>query len=372
MAKLDTVLIKVASRCNIDCRYCYVYHSPDKGFRRQPARMSLRVIDTAIERLVEQKYLQKQDFAVVLHGGEPLLLGKSRLNRLLRGLRSSLGSEATIALQTNGTLLDDNLVSLFAETRTRVAVSIDGPANVNDRFRLDRKNLSTFSTTVEAIKRLRDHSESAEFFKGVLAVVDPFSDPEEVYRFFKELGVPSVDFLYRDGNHDRLPFGKNSLESREYGEWMARLWDLYIEDREPVPIECLDNLFRGLFGRKSTKEGTGNSLYSILVVETDGSIVKNDTLKNSYDGADQFNRNWSIMENSFAEVLMSDEFSRHKESQRANHATCRVCPWLSACGGGMLLHRWSDDSGYDNPSVYCEDQKFLCRKIARTASSMSS
>ena len=368
---IDTVLLKVASRCNLDCQYCYVYHSPDQGWRGQPARMSWNTIDAAIARLSELKDYQLQPLAVVLHGGEPLLLGRPRMERLLGGLRSALGSESTIALQTNGTLVDDGFVELFAKTRTAVAVSIDGPMAVNDRFRTDHRGRSTFSGAVKAIGRLREHPQSSEFFRGALAVVDPYSNPETVYDFFKHLHIPSIDFLFRDGNHERLPYGKNSFESHEYGQWMTRLWEVYISDPEPIPIECLDNLVRGLFGRKSTKEGTGDSSYGILVVETDGTITKNDTLKNSYDGADRFSQNWSIHWNSFSEVASSPEYIQHTASQGASHDSCLKCPLLRACGGGMLLHRWSIESGYDNPSVYCKDQQYLCNRIVETLQSIS-
>ena len=143
--------------------------------------------------------------------------------------------------------------------------------------------------------------------KAFLAVIDPCSDPEEVYGFFKSLKVPSVDFLLRDGNHERLPHGKHSFRSVEYGRWMSRLWELYVADPDPTPIECLDNLVRGMFGAERTKEGSGVTNYGILVVDTDGTITKNDTLKNSFDGADRFSGDWSVLRNSFPEVA---EFNR--------------------------------------------------------------
>ena len=367
---IDTVLLKVASRCNLDCKYCYFYHSPDQGWLRQPARMSWETIDAVIARLAELSEHQKRPLAVVLHGGEPLLLGKAKLERLLEGLRSALGQESTIALQTNGTLVNDELVEVFAETRTVVGVSIDGPSDVNDKFRVDRCGRSSFSGTIAAIERLRDHPRRAEIFRGVLAVIDPHSDPEAVYEFFKSLKVPSVDFLLRDGNHDRLPYGKGSFESREYGRWMARLWELYVADPEPTPIEFLDNLVRGMFGAESTKEGSGVASYGILVVETDGTITKNDTLKNSFDGADLFCRNWSVHRNSFSEVTASAEYLQYAASQRTKHRECLECKLLPACGGGMMLHRWSADKGYDNPSVYCRDQKHLLNRVADTVLSI--
>ena len=73
MVELDTVVLKVASRCNINCRYCYVYNMGDSGWSRGPKQMSrdtCRATAMALARLVRE---QRRPFAVVLHGGEPLL-----------------------------------------------------------------------------------------------------------------------------------------------------------------------------------------------------------------------------------------------------------------------------------------------------------
>ena len=83
---IDTILLKTASRCNIACSYCYVYQLGDQGWRRQPPTMSPSTIDAIVGRLDELRQAQDRDFAVVLHGGEPLLLGEALLARLLTGL----------------------------------------------------------------------------------------------------------------------------------------------------------------------------------------------------------------------------------------------------------------------------------------------
>ena len=72
--KIDTVLLKVASRCNIDCDYCYIYRLGDQGWARMPKVMSSETIDAVISSLTDLANTQGSGFAVVLHGGEPLLL----------------------------------------------------------------------------------------------------------------------------------------------------------------------------------------------------------------------------------------------------------------------------------------------------------
>jgi uncharacterized protein len=216
---------------------------------------------------------------------------------------------------------------------------------------------------MRGIELLRNHRDADFLYSGLLAVVDPDSDPSEVYSFFKTLGPPGVDFLYRDGNHTRLPAGKKSFQSTEYGEWFVRLLDIYLYDPHPLRIRFLDDLMRIILGGTATKDGVGLTDFGVLIVDTDGSIAKNDTLKSAFDGADRFTEKWSVRTHRLGEVLNSTEFSDYHASQQPISRVCRACPELKVCGGGMTLHRWRDDNGFDNPSVYCADQLLLIRSI---------
>ncbi len=288
MIELDTILIKVASRCNINCSYCYVYNMGDSGWADMPNHISYETINAVARALGELTQMQSRPFAVVLHGGEPLLLGPKRLRHLISVMRSKLPPDTAFSLQTNGILINDEILDLCSETRTTVSVSIDGPLHIHDKNRVGHTGQGTYYKVIEGIERLRNHHDSKFLFSGLLAVIDPESDPNEVYDFFKELDPPSVDFIYRDGNHAKLPFGKESLESTEYGEWLAKLLDIYLADRQPIRIRFLDDLIKLVLGGSGTKDGVGLTNYGVLIIDTDGSITKNDTLKSSFDGADRF------------------------------------------------------------------------------------
>ena len=356
MSNLDTVLIKTASRCNFDCSYCYVYRGQDTSWRLQPKRMRQEVVSVVCDRLIEQADRQEAGFAIVLHGGEPLLLGFDGLSALLHGLRTHLPSEQyPISVQTNGTLLSNALLDLFSQTRTSVSVSIDGPLEVNDLARLGHRGESTHAATIHGIHLLASHPDRAFLFAGTLSVIQPSARADTVYWFLKALGTPSMDFLFQDGNHDHLPPGKSCFQSTEYGEWLANLFDVYMSDPSPVRIRVLDDTIKLCLGGGSRKEGHGENSYGILIIETDGSIRKNDTLRASFDGADLFRVPWNVVSTSLAEVLSSPEFRMYTDMQRPTAGQCRECKLLFACGGGMPLYRWSSDRGYDNPSIYCRD-----------------
>ena len=360
---IDTVLLKTASRCNIACSYCYVYQLGDRGWLRQPPAMSQSTIDATVRCLDELRQAQDRDFAVVLHGGEPLLLGDTLLARLLTGLGTRLPTGCTLSVQTNGTLLTSRRLDILADAGATVSVSLDGPATINDSRRLAFDQRGTFEATLEGIHRLQRHPDADRLFSGTLSVVDPSTDPGEVYWFLRGLGVPGMNFLLPDGNHSRLPPGKAAFESHEAGAWLARLFDIYMSDPHPVPIRVLDDLVKLLLGGSATKEGMGQDLNAIVIIDTDGTVTKNDTLKSTSDGADRYSERWSVHSHSLQEIARTAAFRDHVEMQRPTATQCRRCPELSVCGGGMPLYRWSDERRFDNPSVYCSDHVFLISRV---------
>ena len=247
-----------------------------------------------------------------------------------------------------------------------MSVSIDGPPEANDLARLDHRGESTYAATMRGIRLLASHSRREFLFAGTLSVIQPAVDPALVYEFLKASGTPGMDFLLQDGNHDRLPPGKARFTSTEYGQWLNRLFDLYIADPSPVPIRVVDDIIKLCLGGTSRKEGRGKDRHGILIVETDGEIRKNDTLRASFEGADRFGSRWNVTSTSLSTVLSSPEYLAYADMQVPASSHCRSCNLLAICGGGMPLYRWSADRGYDNPSVYCHDHAvFIRHAIAR-------
>ena len=252
---IDTVLLKVASRCNLSCSYCYVYHMGDEGWRRQPKQMSAAVQLATVRQLAALYCYQDRPLSVVLHGGEPLLIGTRRLRRLCRQLRRALPAPCGVHVQTNGVLLTDEIIDIFVEFNVGVSISIDGPPAVHDRLRVDHGGAGSHQRVIRAIRRLTSRRDAAPLFAGVLAVIDPTSRPDLVYAALKETGAPSIDFLVRDGNHVRLPPGKTSARSTEYGRWMVGLLNVYLSDPEPPRVRVLDDMLRLILGGQAQKEG---------------------------------------------------------------------------------------------------------------------
>jgi uncharacterized protein len=319
--------------------------------------MSAEVISAVVSEVGRLSHSQAHPVSVVLHGGEPLLLGVKGIKELVGGLRGSLRQDAGIHVQTNGVLLSEPFIEVFAEHDVGISISFDGP--VHDRNRLDLAGRGSHDRVLSAIERLNAHPAGGKLFTGLLAVVDPDTDPTVVYEALKATGAPGLDFLYRDGNHVTLPYGKLNSNSTECGEWMIRLADHYLADPDPPRIRVLDDLIRLILGGKGRKEGIGLTEYGIIVIETDGTVTKNDTLKVGHAGGDRFSEQHRITDRRLEEFLHADEMAAYHGIQRPSSPVCQKCPELQVCGGGMTAHRWSDNNGYDNPSIFCADQKLL-------------
>jgi len=357
--EIDTVLVKTASRCNLDCTYCYVYNLGDDNWKYQPRRMADEILAAVISRLGDLSHAQSRPLSVVLHGGEPLLLGLKAMRRLVEGLKATLRSDAGLHIQTNGILLSDDFIELFACYDVGISISLDGPAEVHDRNRLDHQGNGSYDRVTRAIARLVAHPAGDRLFSGILAVVDPTSDPVNVYESLKATGTPAFDFLYRDGNWELLPPGKTRPHSTEYGNWMVAILDHYLADPSPPRIRVLDDLMRLILGGRGQKEGIGLSDYGILVVDTDGRIMRNDTLKVAYSGADHFDAERSIIDCDLLELASTPALLGYFGLQVPTSPICHNCSEQRICGGGMPAHRWSADRGYSNPTIFCSDQLVL-------------
>ena len=110
MIAIDTVLVKLASRCNLDCDYCYVYRMGDDAWRLQPKLMSERTVEALGENLARLVVAQGRPLSLVFHGGEPLLVGASRFDAICAKLREQLPPTVGLHVQTNGLLLNDDVM----------------------------------------------------------------------------------------------------------------------------------------------------------------------------------------------------------------------------------------------------------------------
>ena len=358
---LGTFIFKVANRCNIDCDYCYVFHSVDESWRSKPARISPDVIDASARRIGEYAEAHRlASVSVIFHGGEPLLLGRPAFERMVARLRDRIGAGTMVCfqVQTNGTLLDERWIDLFHRIGVRVGISLDGPARANDRHRRTHQGRSTFQAALDGIQAA---GRRADLFSGVLAVVDIRNDPVEVYDLLASLRPPVIDFNLPHANHQQPPLRQDAGRP-EYGLWLSEVFDRWASASRQAPtIRMFEDIAALSLGATTSVESLGLGSPDLVVIESDGSVEGVDTLRTAEPGASALGL--TVFDNSMDEVAAHPKVSGRALGERVLAAECRACDLVEVCGGGYLPHRFKPGSGYENPSVYCDDLTHLIRHI---------
>lgn len=361
---LDTFLLKIASRCNLACPYCYVYELEDQGWRAQPRFMSAATQEAALGRIRDHVLAHGLGaVTVIFHGGEPLLAGPDGIDAIATRTRERLGdvAELRLGLQTNGTLFDRRFLAVALRHGMRVGLSIDGPAHHHDRYRFHPNGRGSSALAEKAASLLRDNPDA---WGGVLCVVNIEIEPQEVWEHLCSLEPKSIDLLLPLATHDRLPPGVRSpSEVAAYGDWLVRFLELwYRAGGERPDVRYFSSIMRLLLGRRSLVESIGIGLSTLIVVESNGDLEAVDSLKSCYEGAAATGLN--VFDHALDQALAAPAIMSRQMGAAALPATCRRCAYLKACGGGYQPHRYSRTRGFQNPSVYCAALKMLISRIA--------
>ncbi|NUR91027.1 MAG: FxsB family radical SAM/SPASM domain protein [Nonomuraea sp.] len=348
-------IVKLHSRCNLACTYCYVYEMADQSWRRQPRSMTRATVDAVAARIAEHAAThQLKSVEITLHGGEPLLAGMAHVRYAVNALRSALGERTTavVQVQTNGVLLGEEFLDLLAELDVYVGVSLDGDAEAHDRHRLRPDGSGSHHRVTAGLERLTSPA-YRHLFSGLLCTLDLANDPVRIYEALLEHHPPTIDFLLPHGNWDTPPPGWSATSS-PYGVWLVAVFDRWRSARpRETRVRLFHEIIRQLCGSPSRSESIGLAPVAVVVVETDGGIEQIDTLKSAYEGATRTPLH--VLSNSFEEALFERPIVARQIGRDALSGTCVSCDVVGICGGGLYPHRYREGSGFRNPSVYSRD-----------------
>lgn len=367
------LVMKVASRCNINCTYCYMY-SNDKSYLKQPKFMSQETVVQLLQRVKEHciRHSLKR-FFFVFHGGEPLLASKEFYINFVETARVMLNGivKMYFSLQTNALLLDDEWCELFVKYRIRVGISMDGPQEIHDLHRIDHAGNGTFSRVLKGLEVLK-RSELHQYSK-LLCVMNVDTDPDALYDFFKSTGMKTIDLLFPDVNYEQPAAADFEKMETRYADWLIRIFDRWVNDSRsdaPLQIRRFNHAVSLLLGKSTMADEMGLEHNSVLVIETDGGIEAIDTMKICGDGFTKANLN--VRANTIDEALDSQLAKLYYTSHTNLCSKCDACHVKEVCGGGNISHRYSKANNFDNPSIYCKDLEKLYLHIRETVVQMLS
>jgi uncharacterized protein len=353
---LSQFVLKVHGRCDLACDHCYVYESLDQSWRTRSRAMTPETVKVAAARIAEHAAAhQLRRVRIVLHGGEPLLLGLAGMRTTLAELRAAIEPVTTVDLrmQSNGVLLTEAFCDLLAEFDVHVGISIDGDRTANDRHRRFANGASSYDQVLRALALLR-RPEYQRIFAGLLCTVDVRNDPITVYEALVAQEPPRIDFLLPHSTWDDPP-PRPTDDQTPYHSFLACIYDRWRRDGQPVRVRLFESLMSTAEGGPSGSEWVGLDPADIAVIETDGEWEQADSLKITFDGAPA--TGMSVFTHSADEVSVLPGVARRQHGMADLSATCRACPVVRQCGGGLFAHRYRTGNGFDNPSVFCADLK---------------
>ena len=347
------------AECNIDCTYCFYLHK--SGLLHHPAhsRMSDAVLETHIRQYIEAQTGDEVVFS--WQGGEPTLMGLAFFERVaaLQAKYARPGLRIENDLQTNGLLLDDRWIAFLKRNRFHVGLSIDGPRELHDRYRVTKNGKPTFDLVMAAAAMLR----KAEVPFAALCVVnrDNALHPREVYRFLvDEVGTWRVQFtpaveprqfqtdapaLAQDQPREDDPRARPgapdsivtdwSVDPVDYGRFLSTVWDeWFATDIGRVHVNLFETAVAQAAGMPAQMCTQSETCGKALAVEHDGEVFACDHFV--YPEYRMGNINETHLGN-LAFSPAQQDFGRAKSATLPTK--CRSCAYLKLCWGECPKNR---------------------------------
>ena len=348
------------STCNIDCTYCF-FLSKEALYPNDKSRMSAATLDAYIRQLLESH--RTPEVTVAWQGGEPTLMKVEFFEHavsLVEKYRRP-GQNVQQTFQTNGLLLDDEWCRFFKKHNFLVGLSVDGPRELHDTYRRDRRGGGTFDLVMRGWSHLRDHG--VDF--NILCTVNAANQAHgrTIYRFFRdELGAKWMQFIpiierateqtidiANQGWSDRPGRGKRllytqtgnlvterSVGGEQYGRFMIDIFEEWVRrDVGRVFVQLFDVTLEAYFGRHLLCIHAPTCGYG-PALEHNGDLYTCDHF------VEPDHKLGNIHTTHMAELVASRQMRKFGDDKRDGLTKqCRQCEVRFLCNGGCPKDRFS-------------------------------
>lgn len=351
MPPLPCLIKTVSSDCNLACSYCYYGKSPrDRYAHRQ-------VSSAMLEKFMPQymEYIKDSHQASLSwQGGEPTLAGLNFFYHVVE-LEAQCALPGTIisnALQTNGTLLNDDWGRFLKTYNFLVGVSLDGPEEINDVVRKGVAGNGSFRRVMKGIEALQRNR--VDF--NILTVLGPHNvgRVRELMRFFRGEGFHYLQFMPAMAFQAIQPLKSPSylITPEKYAEFLVALFDEWYGNGTPtVSVRIFDNFLESYLGVQNELCVHSRSCNSGIVVEHNGDVYPCDFY---------IHPRWklgNIFERPLGEIVESPRRRKFIEQKQPLGAQCLECEWRSICNGGCARNRFVLGDGSLGTEYFCQSYK---------------
>ncbi|MCL0058697.1 SPASM domain-containing protein, partial [Dehalococcoidia bacterium] len=294
------------------------------------------------------------------HGGEPLLAGIEFYQKAIQYQNSfkERGQRIRNGITTNGTLIDKAWANFFMEYGFQIGVSLDGPEQYHDQYRLYPDGKGSFQDVIRGINILKETgvkfhvisvitNESAVAPRQVLEFF-ALSDLSDFVNFVPSLGIETGEVISFE----------NSVSPRLYVDFLIEVFDLWLKECKPsLRVLPLESVVRAFMGRAQEDCRFAGECERNLVLDCDGSVLACST--HGYMDSFKFGN----IRHGFASILRSSTYQKYKGYLLGIKERCSGCRWYQICNGGCPREHWL--GGYFN-NMYrkdCKDLKHLYKYI---------
>ena len=363
-AKPLYVMLKPAgAHCNLACKYCY-YLEKNNLYQNTPRHL---MSDEMLEQFTRE-YIEAQTMPQVLftwHGGEPLMRSIDFYKKALELQKKyAHGKQIDNVIQTNGTLLTDEWCEFFAQNHWLVGISIDGPQEYHDHYRVTPAGKPSWEKVMQGISLLKKHR--VEW--NAMAVVNAYNaeHPLEFYHFFRDNGCQYLQFTpiverlteHEDGRtlaslaDDReIPLADASVTPQQWGNFLCTIFDDWVRhDVGKTFVEIFDCTLANWMGVLPGICAYSKECGHAGVMEHNGDVYS----------CDHFvfpeYKLGNIRDQSLIDMLYGEKqqaFSRLKHTSLPRQ--CKECDMEFACHGECPKNRFEKDK-YGEPGL-----NYLCQ-----------
>ena len=326
----------VGARCNLNCNYCYYLEKDDL----YPEKEHFLMTDDILEKYIIQHIDASTEDIIHFswHGGEPLLAGIDFYQKALKIQKANKPEAKTIlnGIQTNGTLLNREWCRFLDDNGFVVGISIDGPAELHDRFRLTKNAKGTWEQVNIGIQLLKEH----HLIPEILCVVNSenVKYPRVVFDYFKLLGTKYITFIPLVIPETKSPSGvsKSTIPAEDFGHFLVEIFDEWVEnDIGNIKVQIFEEAIRSAFNQEHTLCIFKVNCGGVPVVEHNGDFYSCD----HYVDSDHLLGN--ISDNSLSFYLdnkLQKEFGMAKSVTLPEY--CTGCEVRAMCNGECPKNRF--------------------------------